>query len=322
MDLEHFIPTDLAMGDNTFREELITADLTGTAGSVTDTTTYPVATQATKTEKVTVDGGTEQTVTFTTANDRARVVDTTTYPVTDQDTKTEKVTIDGGSEQTVTFSGTLTTAAAIAAQMDAQLTGCSVVVEGGQIAIYSDTKGASGSVAIGTGTCDLTWATPADVNTAEDIAEELNAQLTGCYAAVVGGQVKITSDSTGPLSSVAIGTGTATLTWDTAVAGTGQTATMAKGTLLGRNSSTKKLGVYSDSGSNDLNNPRFVLADELVFAASGDLKANVITGGKVNQSSLVKHDDTTAIDTLVLDKLRANGVEPVKTTDHSVYDNS
>lgn len=192
-----------------------------TAGSVTDTTTYPVATQATKTEKVTVDSGTEQTVTFTTAINVGTVTSSNAFPVSTQDTLTEKVTIDGGSEQTVTFSGAITTAAQAAAQMDAQLTGCKVAVVGDNIVITSDTQGASSSVAIGTGTTDITWATPVVVNTAAGVAAEINAQLTGCKAAVVGGQVKITSDTTGILSTIEIGTGTATLTWAAASDGSG-----------------------------------------------------------------------------------------------------
>ena len=129
----HKIPDDMILGPADYDDEVLTADLTGTAGTVTDTTVYPAATQATKTEKVTVDAGTEQTVTFTTDIDQARIADTTTYPVADQDTNTEKVTVDGGSEQTVTFAGVTTSAASVASQMDAQLSGCSVVVEGGQV---------------------------------------------------------------------------------------------------------------------------------------------------------------------------------------------
>lgn len=234
MDLEHFIPTDLAMGDNTYREELVTADLTGTAASVTSAS-----------------GETD-----------------------DDSTKTLKFTVTDGSgeawdavEQTVTY--------------------------------------------------------PASSDTALEKAAAINDQGLGIHADVDGsGHVVVVTDLGGLGVTIAIGSGTGTMVWDTPVAGTGQSATWPKGTLLGRNSSTKKLGAYNDSGSNDLNNPRFVLADELVFSASGDLKATVITGGKVNQSTLSKLDDATAIDTLVLDKLRANGVEPVKTTDHSVYDNS
>lgn len=88
------------------------------------------------------------------------ITDTTTYPVADQDGLTEKVTIDGGTEQTVTFSGAHTTAVQIAASMDAQLTGCSVAVVGGQVVITSDSTGAGSSVAIGTGTCALAWDAP------------------------------------------------------------------------------------------------------------------------------------------------------------------
>jgi hypothetical protein len=88
------------------------------------------------------------------------VTDTTTYPVADQDTLTEKVTVDGGSEQTVTFAGATTTAAQVAAQMGAQLTGVTVEVAAGQVKITSNTTGLSSTVAIGTGTCGLTWAAP------------------------------------------------------------------------------------------------------------------------------------------------------------------
>lgn len=195
----------------------------GTSATVTDTTTYPVTTQAGLTEKVTVSGVAEQTVTFSTAIDIGNVTDTTSYPVSDQDTLTEKVTIDGGSEQTVTFAGTTTSNAHVATQMDAQLAGCSVAVVGGQVVITSDTTGPTSSVAIGTGTAGLTWGTPATVNTATGIAAEMNSQLTDCSVAVNTGQVEITTDASGATVTVAIGTGTAGLTWDTPVAGTGST---------------------------------------------------------------------------------------------------
>jgi hypothetical protein len=99
----------------------------------------------------------DATITQTTA---ATVTDTTTYPVADQDTNTEKVTIDGGSEQTVTFDITVTTAEHVKAQFNAQLTGCTTDVVGGQVVITSNTFGAGSSVAIGTGTTALTWGTP------------------------------------------------------------------------------------------------------------------------------------------------------------------
>jgi hypothetical protein len=88
------------------------------------------------------------------------VTDTTSYPVADQDGNTEKVTIDGGSEQTVTFSGATTTATHVQTQMAAGLTDCTVTEVGGQVVITSNTTGKDSSVAIGTGTCALTWDTP------------------------------------------------------------------------------------------------------------------------------------------------------------------
>jgi hypothetical protein len=421
---------------------------TRTQGTVTDTTTYPVASQTGLTEKVTVDSGSEQTVTFSENYDQARIADTTTYECSNQNGKTEKVTIDGGSEQTVTFSGETITAASVASQMDAQLYGCKVVVESGQVVIYSDTKGASSSISIGTGTCDLTWAAAADVNSAEDIAFQLNAgltgasayvessqvviesdslgdgstvdigtgtcglswdipvdgasntlsialdggsaqtiefsgtvttaahvaaqidaqlsggkavvegtqvavysntkgstsavaitdsdcgltfdtptvvnsaadiaaqlndQLDGCSVDTSGGQVVIESDSTGQDSSVAIGTGTCTLTWDTATAGTGDPATWGKGTVLARNSSTSKLEAYKSTGSNDLDNPRFVLPYDVTFSTSGDHRHRVLKSGKVLASRLSAiSDPTTELTALEKDALMMNsGIIPI-----------
>jgi hypothetical protein len=212
----------LIVGDSngTITGETTTA---GTQATVTDTTTYPVTAQATNTEKVTVDGGAEQTVTFTTAINVGNVTDTTIYPVADQDTKTEKITLDGGTEQTITFAGATTTATHVATQIDAQLVGGSAAVVSGQVVVTSDTVGATSAVAIGTGTTDLTWDTPATVNTAAGIASELNSQLYGCVATVASGQVVLTSLGYGTLSVMLIGTGTTALTWDTPVAGTGGT---------------------------------------------------------------------------------------------------
>jgi hypothetical protein len=57
--------------------------------------------------------------------------------------------------------------------------------------------------------------------TAAQIAASLNIGLVGASAAVVGGQVKITSDSKGTGSTVSAAAGTGGLTWAAAVAGTG-----------------------------------------------------------------------------------------------------
>lgn len=96
----------------------------------------------------------------------ATITDTTTYAVTNQDGLTSIITIvDGGvgsaaGAQTVTFSGAHTTAAQIAASMNAQLVGCSVAVVGGQVKITTDAKGAGVTIAAAAGTGNLTWDTP------------------------------------------------------------------------------------------------------------------------------------------------------------------
>lgn len=195
----------------------------GTQGTATDTTTYPVTAQATKTEKITVDTGAEQTVTFTTAINVGRVIDTTSYPVTNQAGLTSVITVDGGDAQTVTFSGETTLAAQIVEQMNAQLVGATAEVSGGQVLVTSDTVGATSAIAAAAGTGGLTWDTPETVNTAAGIASEINSQTYGLVASVSSGQVVLTSNGYGTLSTIDIGTGTCALTWDTPSDGSGDT---------------------------------------------------------------------------------------------------
>lgn len=307
---------DLVIGEGDYRDELVTVTLSAAAGSVEDTTAYPVVDQSTKTEKVTVDGGAEQTVTFTTAIKRGHAVAAADqFPLSTQNSLTEKVTLNGGSEQTVTFSGVLTTAAHIAAAMDAQLSGCKVVVEDGAVHIYCDTPGATSAVVIGTGTTDLVWASPAAINTAEDIAKEMNDQLTGCEVAVSSGQVKITSDSTGAGSSVSIGTGTAGLTWDTAVDGTANTGALLKGTLLARNSSTTKLVPYVSGGGNATGTPIAVLPAAETWTTTGDKRLRCLFGGRVIQENLVAHDVAGAVPIAAIQTLISNStIVPVQSS--------
>jgi hypothetical protein len=62
--------------------------------------------------------------------------------------------------------------------------------------------------------------------TAAKVASDMNDQLVGCSVAVVGGQVKITTDATGAGVTIAVAAGTGNLTWGTPVAGTGVPSTM------------------------------------------------------------------------------------------------
>lgn len=219
-----------------------------------------------------------QLLTMSLSGTSATVTDTTTYPVTDQDTKTEKVTITDGSgqswdgvEQTVTFSGAHTTAAAIAASM--------------------------------------------------------NTQLDGCSVEVAGGQVKITTDATGQNVTVAIGTGTADLTWGTPVAGTGDSGVVADNTLVAQDTSTLKLVPYVKGGTTNGNGVVYgVVTKGFTATASGDtaVRAAVGPGAKFVKDYLVIHADGDAsnIDAAVKLLCLNVGINVVESTDLHVADNS
>ena len=288
--------------------ETVTGTVAGTQGTCTDTTTYPVATQATKTEKVTIDGGTEQTVTFTTAINVGMVTSTNAFPLGSQNMKTEKVTIDGGSEQTVTFVGDITDAADIAAQMDKQLYGCKVEVVSGAIRITSDTTGPTSEVVIGTGTTDLTWGPSSTYNTAAGVASQMNAQLTGCSVYESAGNVVIASDTVGTTSTVAIGTGTATLTWGAPVDGIGVAGdlTIKKGTVMSRNTATGNIVPYVASGADGVGTPVGVLDVEAVYTVTGNKRLNIARSGIVDGAKLVVQATGAAPTRLEKDELMKN----------------
>jgi hypothetical protein len=300
--------------------------LAGTAATIVDTTSYPVTTQATKTEKFTIDGGTEQTVTFTTAINQGRIVTSCSFPITDQNSYSMTITINGGSPQTITFGSATTTAAHVAAAINAQLSGgTATTISTTNVAVVSDTVGATSTIAAtsSTGTDGVTWSAATVTNTAAGIASQLAAQLEGVKVSVNGdGQVLLTTDSEGSGSSISNGTGTADLTWASATAGTGQSATVYAGTLLGRNSSTKKLTVYSSTVSLTLDEPVAVMPYDLTWAAAGDKTVGVIKAGALAKNRLREHDNASALDTLVLDKLTKNsGVVAVSAVDVSQYAN-
>lgn len=219
-----------------------------------------------------------QLLTMNLSGTSATVTDTTTYAVTDQDTKTEKVTITDGSggtwdgvEQTVTFAGAHTTAAAIAASM--------------------------------------------------------NDQLDGCSVAVVGGQVKITTDATGKSVTVAIGTGTADLTWDTPVAGTGESGVVLDNTLLALDTSTLKLVPYVKGGSTNGNGVVYgVLTQGITATASGDTAVRVALGPglKLLKAKTIIQADaaSTNIDATVKALCLDKGINLIESTNLHTADNS
>jgi len=116
-----------------------------TPGAVTSGNAETFALVDGDTLDITTDAGGPTTATVNAAS--AKVTDTTTYPVT-AGTGELKARIDQGAEQTVTFAGTETTAAQIAATMNAQLSGCKVYESGGQVVIESDTLGTGSYVQV------------------------------------------------------------------------------------------------------------------------------------------------------------------------------
>jgi hypothetical protein len=166
---------------------------------------------------------------------------------------------------------------------------------------------------------------PASTDTALEKAAAINDQGLGIHADVDGsGHVVIVTDLAGLGVTIAIGSGTATMVWGTPVAGTGNSATWPKGTLLARNTSTTKMVPYADSGSNGVTEPVAVLPYAVTFTAataSGKVE-RVIVAGRVNKSNLSKLDDATAIGVLVFDKLAKNSqIIAIANKDLSAYDN-
>jgi hypothetical protein len=152
---------------------------------------------------------------------QASITDTTTYAVADQDTKTLTFTITGGEydgiAQLVTFDITVTTALLVAQQLNDKLQGCFASVVGGQVKVTTDGAGSGFAIAVTAGTSDLTWAAPvagtgdaADINavTAAEVKTVIEADSTATVA-VATGVPTISSPTTGVTSELDFKSGNA-----------------------------------------------------------------------------------------------------------------
>jgi len=186
---------------------------TPTAGTETSSGAEPFELEPADTLIFEIDGGGPQTVTFNAA--AGYVESNDTWPVGDQDGLTLNLSIDGGSTKTVTFSGSTTTVAEVVDQINAAgIPGCHAYDNAGEVHIQSDTKGTGSTVAIiAGGTNTITWAAPTAgtgdvVNIAAVTAAEAKAHiealpLVGATISIEsGGELTVTSGTTGPLSSV------------------------------------------------------------------------------------------------------------------------
>lgn len=170
------------------------------------------------------------------------------------------------------------------------------------------------------------------VTTALLVAQQLNDQLAGCSAGVVGGQVVITSDTVGVSSSIAITAGTSALTWAAAVAGTGGEG-IADKTLVSQDPTTEEWVALTDVTATDgTEKPGGIYMGQGITAA--ELEAADVTGQVVlvnnqtfDESQLVMQGSValdsviTSIDKTVRMALIAIGLSPQAVTDVSGFEN-
>lgn len=247
---------------------------------------------------ISTNAGANETVTFDAA--QATITDTTTYPVADQDGLTSIITITGGEydsvAQTVTFAGATTTAASIAAQMNAQLQGVQVDLNGGQVEITTDGAGTGFDLAAAAGTGGLTWGAStagtgdvADINavTAAEVKTVTEADTTDLTVTVVG--------------AAAVFTATTSIQF-------------VSGDALA------PLGLSVETVSANGNGiPKAVITYE-IDGANGDNTVRPLVSGSVRDERLVIADGSSLTD-VIRDQLRDYSILTVSSTDLSILDN-
>jgi hypothetical protein len=244
-----------------------------------------------------VDNAGNATITWDAA--AATILDTTVYPVADQDGLTSIITLSGGPwdgiAQTVTFSGAHTTAAQIAASMNAQLDGCSVDVSGGQVRITTDGAGTSMNIAAAAGTGGLTWA-----------ASTAGTGDVGDISAVTAAEVKtrIEADSTATATVVGAAVEIKSSTELDFISGLALT----------------KLGLSVETvTANENGIPKFVLGYELA-GANGDNPVRPIKSGVVREEKLNILDGST-VSSAILDQLRNYSIVAESVEELNIQDN-
>ena len=101
-------------------------------------------------------------------------------------------------------------------------------------------------------------------------------------------------------------------------------ATLKAGTILARDSVSRKLVPYVKGGATNENGiPKAVLRDELTAAGAGDLPCRPIIGGRIRKGDLVidADGDDSNVDAAVVDQLRDFSVIALGTTQLAELDN-
>ena len=201
-----------------------------TAGTLLGTVVEPFDLNPGDTIIASVDGNPDDTATFDATPATATSSNTETYALADGQTLTFGV--NGGPTQTATFNTAefvaigAATAAEVAAVINAEITGIQATAPGTSVIITTDQQGSGASLDSfgGTAAATLGFAGSAagtgdvadiDAVTAAEVITLLEADLTGgsgVTVTAVGGAIRITSNTTGPASSIAVN---ATSTADT-----------------------------------------------------------------------------------------------------------
>jgi hypothetical protein len=89
---------------------------------------------------------------------RGQIDSVSLFPVSDQDGLYFGISVDGGNEQTITYSGPTTTADDVALGINAQIIGARTYISGGVVYIQSDSLGTISSIRItSAGTATIAW---------------------------------------------------------------------------------------------------------------------------------------------------------------------
>lgn len=221
----------------------------------------------------------------------------------DQDGLTSIITLTGGPftgvAQTVTFAAVssvpVTELVQIAAQMAAQLDGCSVAISGGQLLITHDGAGTGMAIVAAAGTGALTWAAPtAGTGDVADIDAVTAAEV----------KTRIEADTTA----------TVTLVGDAAVIKGLVELDFISGTALA------KLGLSVETLTANQNGiPKAVLVDDFV-GANGDNAIRPLLKGTVRSSRLVISDGSS-LTVAIEDQLRDYSIIPIDTRQLADLDN-
>jgi hypothetical protein len=100
--------------------------------------------------------------------------------------------------------------------------------------------------------------------------------------------------------------------------------TIARGTILARDSSTLKLVVFVKGGTTNENGiPKRILTEDVVFTGAGDKAVRVPAGGTYRKDKLIiaADGDATNVDAAVIDQMLDYTIVTRTVTEQNILDN-